>query len=115
MASMLQLDDFIKLSCRNKFVNMIFKEKLLMQVEAKKIYLHKCIHCDKLIPLKHHKELKCPKNEDGKMRHQADRSFNFKDFLIYFRYTYQVSWRHLFWKVWSYMHLLKCEACSSVY
>ena len=31
------------------------------------------------------------------------------------RETYRISWKEIYWKVWSYLHIFKCTVCSEYY
>ena len=44
-----------------------------------------------------------------------DRSWDLKKFVTYVREQYRISWREIYWKVWSYLYVFKCERCDQFY
>ena len=38
-----------------------------------------------------------------------------KKFVTFVRETYRISWREIYWKVWSYLYVFKCERCNLFY
>jgi len=35
-----------------------------------------------------------------------------KKFVTHVRETYRISWREIYWKVWSFLYVFRCERCS---
>ena len=119
-ANHFSLDVLINKNHSNKLVKELFRVKLLMNVDSKKLYLHKCIYCNKLFNMRHVNLLPCdrprrPDDDDETLTHEPDLRWDFKHFLIYCKKIYQLSWRELYWKVWSYSVVFKCKYCRSHY
>ena len=38
-------------------------------------------------------------------KHVIDTSWDLKKFITFIRETYRISWKEIFWKVWSYLYL----------
>lgn len=54
---------------------------------------------------------------NGQMRakHVIDRNWDLKKFVTFVRETYRISWKEIYWKVWSYLNLIRCERCQEYY
>lgn len=48
-------------------------------------------------------------------KHVVDKNWDLKKFVTFVRETYRISWKEIYWKVWSYLHLLKCDRCMEFY
>lgn len=48
-------------------------------------------------------------------KHVIDRNWDLKKFVTFVRETYRISWKEIYWKVWSYLHLIKCDRCQEFY
>lgn len=48
-------------------------------------------------------------------RHVVDKNWDLKKFVTFVRETYRISWKEIYWKVWSYLQLLKCDRCQEYY
>lgn len=48
-------------------------------------------------------------------KHVIDKNWDLKKFVTFVRETYRISWKEIYWKVWSYLHLIKCERCMEFY
>ena len=48
-------------------------------------------------------------------RHVIDKNWDLKKFVTFVRETYRISWKEIYWKVWSYLQLLKCDRCQECY
>lgn len=44
-----------------------------------------------------------------------DRAWDLKKFVTFVRETYRISWREIYWKVWSYLYIFKCDRCNVFY
>ena len=44
-------------------------------------------------------------------KHVIDRNWDLKKFVTFVRETYRISWKEIYWKVWSYLNLIRCERC----
>jgi hypothetical protein len=115
MARKVSLDRLDNLKERkDKIVSRLFMKKLELLLEKDKNHLHKCAYCNKLFTKKQRKVLACRKgtnfvDQNGQMRakHIMDRNWDLKKFVTFVRETYRISWREIYWKVWSYLYLLK--------
>lgn len=123
MAKKVSLD---RLDClkerKDKIVSRLFMKKLELLLEKEKNYLHKCAYCSKLFTKKQRKVLSCRSgttfvDSNGQMRakHVIDRNWDLKKFVTFVRETYRISWKEIYWKVWSYLSLLKCDRCQEFY
>jgi hypothetical protein len=123
MAKKVSLDrlDILK-ERKDKIVSRLFMKKLELLLEKEKNYLHKCAYCNKLFTKKQRKVLACKKgtafiDSNGQMRakHVIDRNWDLKKFVTFVRETYRISWKEIYWKVWSYLTLVKCDRCQDFY
>ena len=48
-------------------------------------------------------------------KHVIDKNWDLKKFVTFVRETYRISWKEIYWKVWSYLHLMKCEFSNEYY
>lgn len=123
MAKKVSLD---RLDClkerKDKLVSRLFMKKLELLLEKEKNYLHKCAYCQKLFTKGQRKVLSCSKgramvDHSGQIRakHVIDRSWDLKKFVTFVRETYRISWKEIYWKVWSYLYIFKCERCQEFY
>merc|ERR1711957_1123925 len=71
---------------------------------------------------KQRKVLSCRKgtsfiDSNGQMRakHVIDKNWDLKKFVTFVRETYRISWKEIYWKLWSYLHIFKCDRCSLFY
>ena len=44
-------------------------------------------------------------------KHVIDRNWDLKKFVTFVRETYRISWKEIYWKVWSYLYLVRCDRC----
>ena len=107
---------------RDKIISKLFMKKLELMLEKEKNVLHKCAYCNKLFTKKQRKVLTCRNGQqsidaNGQMRakHVIDRNWDFKKFVTYVRETYRISWKEIYWKVWSYLNLIRCDKCQEYY
>lgn len=123
MAKKVSLDrlDVLK-ERKDKIVSRLFMKKLELLLEKEKNHLYKCAYCSKLFTKKQRKVLSCRKgtsfvDSNGQMRakHVIDKNWDLKKFVTFVRETYRISWKEIYWKVWSYLHLIKCERCMEFY
>ena len=123
MAKKVSLDrlDVLK-ERKDKIVSRLFMKKLELLLEKDKNHLYKCAYCNKLFTKKQRKVLSCRKgtsfvDSNGQMRakHVVDKAWDLKKFVTYVRETYRISWKEIYWKVWSYLHLIKCDRCHEYY
>ena len=123
MAKKVSLD---RLDClkerKDKIVSRLFMKKLELLLEKEKNYLHKCAYCSKLFTKKQRKVLACKQglqsiDANGQMRakHVIDRNWDLKKFVTFVRETYRISWKEIYWKVWSYLNLIRCDRCQDFY
>ena len=114
-----KLDELQSYPATKKLINTIFMVKVKSLLKKEEILLLKCIHCDQLYTENQRKVLVCPhaKPEAGRppQLHQSDTSWNFIIFIQFLKKKYRISWRAVYWKVWSYIHLFKCERCTSYF
>ena len=56
-------------------------------------------------------------DNNGKIRqkHVIDRQWDLKKFVTFVRETYRISWREIYWKVWSYLYVFRCERCDEFF
>jgi len=114
MARKVSLDRLDNLKERkDKIVSRLFMKKLELLLEKDKNHLYKCAYCSKLFTKKQRKVLSCKKgtnfvDSNGQMRakHIMDKNWDLKKFVTFVRETYRISWREIYWKVWSYLYLL---------
>lgn len=38
-----------------------------------------------------------------------------KKFITYVRETYRISWKEIYWKVWSHLNYFRCSKCDVFY
>ena len=107
---------------KDKLVSRLFMKKLELLLEKERNYLYKCAYCNKLFTMSQRKVLDCPKaktyidyNGQVRAKHVVDRSWDLKKFVTFVRETYRISWREIYWKVWSYLQVFKCERCNEYY
>jgi hypothetical protein len=123
MAKKVSLD---RLDClkerKDKIVSRLFMKKLELLLEKDKNQLHKCAYCSKLFTKKQRKVLTCRDglqsiDANGQMRakHVIDRNWDLKKFVTFVRETYRISWKEIYWKVWSYLNLIRCDRCQEFY
>lgn len=48
-------------------------------------------------------------------KHVIDKDWDLKKFITYIRETYRISWKEIYWKVWSHLHIFKCNRCLEFY
>ena len=48
-------------------------------------------------------------------KHVIDKEWDLKKFITFVRETYRISWKEIYWKVWSYLYIFKCERCSEYF
>lgn len=48
-------------------------------------------------------------------KHVIDRNWDLKKFVTFVRETYRISWKEIYWKVWSHLHLMRCGRCMEYY
>lgn len=119
IAKRLKLD---KLDClkerKDKLVSRLFMKKLELLLEKEKNYLYKCAYCMRLFTKDQRKIMSCNKGKaiidyHGELRakHVIDREWDLKKFITFVRETYRISWKEIYWKVWSYLHCFNCERC----
>eukprot|EP00347_Sterkiella_histriomuscorum_P020422 403337867 len=135
VVSILISADFLKIDrlvrhCMEYFVNNI-EEISKIQVDMSCINsviireIAKNINLDTLDTLKERKDkllLSCPKgkvfiDDHGQQRakHVINKEWDLKKFITYVRETYRISWKEIYWKVWSYLHIFKCNKCQEFY
>lgn len=123
MAKNINLDrlDVLK-ERKDKLVSRLFMKKLELLLEKDKNYLHKCGYCLRLFTKNQRQYLSCPKGElliddhgQHRAKHVIDKEWDLKKFITYVRETYRISWKEIYWKVWSYLHLFKCNHCQEYF
>lgn len=107
---------------KDKLVSRLFMKKLELLLEKERNYLYKCAYCNKLFTMSQRKVLHCSKaksyidyNGQIRAKHVVDRAWDLKKFVTFVRETYRISWREIYWKVWSYLYIFKCERCTNFY
>jgi hypothetical protein len=123
MAREIPLDRLSALQERkDKLVSRLYMKKLEILLEKERTYLHKCAFCNHLFILEHRAVLHCSKaksviDHNGELRslHVIDRTWELKKFVTFIRETYRISWREIYWKIWGYLHVLKCGRCNEYY
>lgn len=123
MAKQVKLDRLDTLRERkDKLVSRLFMKKLELLLEKDKNYLNKCAYCLRLFTKEQRKHLTCVKGRPfidahGEMRakHVIDKEWDLKKFITYIRETYRISWKEIYWKVWSYLYLFKCDHCQEFF
>lgn len=50
-----------------------------------------------------------------KAKHLIDKEWDLKKFITYVRETYRISWKEIYWKVWSFLYIFKCGTCMEYY
>ena len=107
---------------KDKLVSRLFMKKLELLLEKDKNYLHKCAYCMTLFTKNQRQLLSCPKgkvfiDDHGQQRakHVINKEWDLKKFITYVRETYRISWKEIYWKVWSYLHIFKCNKCQEFY
>jgi hypothetical protein len=48
-------------------------------------------------------------------KHVIDRNWDLKKFVTFVRETFRISWKEIYWKVWSYLNLIRCDRCQEYY
>ena len=123
MAKKVSIDrlDVIK-ERKDKIVSRLFMKKLELMLEKEQNYLHKCAYCNKLFTKKQRKVLTCRSGQqaidaNGQMRakHVIDRNWDLKKLVTFVRDTFGISCKEIFWKVCSYLNLIKCDRCQEYY
>ena len=120
MARKVSLDRLNQLKERkDKLVSRLFMKKLELLLEKESNYLYKCAHCNRLFTMSQRKVLHCAKaksyidcNGQIRAKHVVDKSWDLKKFVTFVRETYRISWREIYWKVWSYLYVFKCGRCD---
>jgi uncharacterized CHY-type Zn-finger protein len=105
---------------KDKLVSKLFMKKLEFMLEDKpKNLMFRCVKCNKLLAARNFRNLDCPYAKpriDGRGRlranHLLERDWEIKKFINFVRETYRISWREIFWKVWSYLVSFKCRTCN---
>ena len=107
---------------KDKLVSRLFMKKLELLLEKERNYLYKCAYCNRLFTMSQRKVLHCSKaksyidyNGQIRAKHVVDRAWDLKKFVTFVRETYRISWREIYWKVWSYHYMFKCERCTNFY
>jgi len=44
-------------------------------------------------------------------KHVIDKEWDLKKFITFVRETYRISWKEIYWKVWSYLYIFRCNRC----
>ena len=104
---------------KDKLVSRLFMKKLELLLEKERNYLYKCAYCNKLFTMSQRKVMHCSKGKsyidsNGQIRakHVVDKSWDLKRFVTFVRETYRISWREIYWKVWSYLYVFRCDRCN---
>lgn len=107
---------------KDKLVSRLFMKKLELLLEKERNYLYKCAYCNQLFTMEQRTVLHCRKakpyidcNGQAKATHIIDRTWDLKKFVTFVRETYRISWREIYWKVWSYLYIFKCKRCDIHY
>jgi hypothetical protein len=50
-----------------------------------------------------------------KSKHLIDKDWDLKKFITYVRETYRISWKEIYWKVWSFLYIFKCNCCMEYF
>ena len=54
-------------------------------------------------------------NGQIRAKHVVDKSWDLKKFVTFVRETYRISWREIYWKVWSYLYVFRCDSCREIF
>ena len=107
---------------KDKLVSRLFMKKLEILLEKEQNYLFKCAYCNKLFTKAQRKQLTCFKGKPfidfyGQIRakHVIDKEWDLKKVITYVRETYRISWKEIYWKVWSYLYIFSCSGCGEYF
>jgi hypothetical protein len=124
MASKLSIETIDELKERkDKLVSKLFMKKLEILLEdLPKNALYRCVRCNQILPGKFFQNLECAKAEPridalGRLRvtHLLEHTWETKKFINFVRETYRISWREIFWKVWSHLNGFWCRTCNKFF
>lgn len=95
-------------------------KKLYLFLENENNNLYKWSYCDKLFTQKQQEKLVWPKAKifidfHGLViaNHVFDRSFEIKKFISYLKNTIKMSWKQIYWKVYSHTLDFECKTCGN--
>ncbi len=116
MASLEQLEcascDDVSCGFSAAVVNKIYKQRLEAMLRDCKASLALCSCCGGIFNLTEHKHLICrgPQGAGPETRHLPDPSWKLQRHLANLR-AQHVSWRHVYFGIWSVLHILYCHRC----
>ena len=94
-----------------QFEETFYKGKLYNLYARNNHFLLKCKDCHKVFTnwkFKQTKILKCPVSNNKDDLHEKDKEFNPKNFLVFVKKYYKMTWREIYWKVWSFINVFLC-------
>ena len=92
----------------SNFEETFYKTKLNILYTKNNNFLLKCKYCDKVFTnwrYNQSKILKCPASRNNSKFHQIDERFNPAKFITFIKRAYRVTWREIYWKVWSFINV----------
>ena len=97
-------------------------KKLEQLLEADTNLLKRCNYCNELFTQAQIESLKCPKAKifidfHGNIisKHVGDNNWSLNKFINYLHSNCKMSWRDIYWKIWSYTIEFKCEKCEQYF
>ncbi|GAX75181.1 hypothetical protein CEUSTIGMA_g2625.t1 [Chlamydomonas eustigma] len=102
-----------------QLVNKLYKHKIESTLKVAKLAIGLCLHCRQLFNTTEHNRLSClgattvdsaVSNGTQAGRHVPDPEWRLQQHLQDLR-AQQVTWRQVFWKLWSVLQVLYCHRC----
>ena len=97
-------------------------KKLEFLLDEESNLLSTCAYCHHFFTLNQIDLLKCPKAKifidfHGNIisKHLKDRYWSLNKFINYLHGTWKMSWRDIYWKIWSYTIGFECEKCGKYF
>jgi hypothetical protein len=110
--SLYELNDLV--DKKDKLTSKLFMKKLEYLFEEEQNMLHRCVNCNCLYTMQQKEWMKCPKanifidfHGNVVAKHQGDKHWDINKFVMFLRQK-QVSWQHIFWKMFARLQEFKC-------
>ena len=120
LASITKIEDLDELIDRkDKLLSKLYMKKLEILLEDENHALFRCVYCNKLFTREQKNWSICSKTNifidfHGRViaEHVADRFWDTNKFIHYLRQQCNLSWKEIYYKIWSHFVVLHCGECD---
>lgn len=120
LAGIINVEDLDELGDRkDRLLAKLYTKKLALLLDDDNNSLYRCVYCNKLFTLSQRSWMVCPKacgfiDFHGTViaEHVADRSWDTRKFLGYLKQSCGLTWREIYYKIWSHLVTLHCGECD---